>query len=272
MGATVIGAHTDEEVLRFLVTVKTYPNPSIKHLETVCTGGITRDGRWIRLYPVPFRYLRSKYRLYDWVEVTVRRRPAQKDKRKESYEPVSEPIVVGQVTTRDNWRERKAIVLPHASRSIEELRRCYERDGTSLGIIRPAQVIGVVVRRETREWSPAHRKLFEQPRLFGPRQKALEKPGHSFSYRFRCEDEACKGHCLQILDWGVSALYLRTKNRDGELKAVEKTEAKCWELAGEDRDTYLYVGTSYPYRTFMVLGMFYPKKEPPNGRIPLRFG
>lgn len=34
---------------RVLVVVKTYPNPSQKYLETVCTAGITDDGRLIRM-------------------------------------------------------------------------------------------------------------------------------------------------------------------------------------------------------------------------------
>jgi hypothetical protein len=81
-------AHPAERI-RFLVTIKTYPTPSIKHTEIVCTGGVTSEGRWIRLYPVPFRYWdrQQQYRLYDWIEVNVRKRPFAKDKRKESYEP-----------------------------------------------------------------------------------------------------------------------------------------------------------------------------------------
>jgi len=45
------------EQIQLLITVKTYPHPSPRYVETVCTGGLARDGRWIRLYPVPFRLL-----------------------------------------------------------------------------------------------------------------------------------------------------------------------------------------------------------------------
>jgi hypothetical protein len=261
--------------LRFLVTVKTYPSPSVRYLETVCTGGITDDGRWIRLYPVPFRYWSKdqQYKLYDWVEIDARKRPISKDKRKESYEPSGggNLIVTGSVGTRRNWQERKRVILPYALPSVEALLQSYDVDGTSLGIIRPAKVHDVVVEADSADWSPQHRKHLEQMSLFGPAPKHLEKPSHRFSYRFTCSDPSCNGHTLQITDWGLSVLYLRTRAESGENEAVSKTRMKCWELVGGDRDAYFYVGTTYPYKSCIVLGVFSPKKEPGDGRIQMRF-
>lgn len=37
---------------KVLMTVLTYPHPSEKYNELICTAGITQDGRWIRLYPI----------------------------------------------------------------------------------------------------------------------------------------------------------------------------------------------------------------------------
>jgi hypothetical protein len=42
---------------RIYITVKTYPTLSEKFAELVCTAGISEDGSWIRLYPLPFRKL-----------------------------------------------------------------------------------------------------------------------------------------------------------------------------------------------------------------------
>ena len=44
---------------RIYITVKAYPTLSEKHDELVCTAGICEDGSWIRLYPLPFRKLKS---------------------------------------------------------------------------------------------------------------------------------------------------------------------------------------------------------------------
>ena len=37
---------------RVLITVMTYPHPSTKYDEVVCTAGISAQGEWVRLYPV----------------------------------------------------------------------------------------------------------------------------------------------------------------------------------------------------------------------------
>lgn len=46
-------------IKRVLVTVLTYPTPSDKYIETVCTAGITEDYQWIRIYPLRLRLLKS---------------------------------------------------------------------------------------------------------------------------------------------------------------------------------------------------------------------
>ncbi len=44
------------ERTRVLVTVMTYPHPSSKYGELVCTAGITEALEWVRLYPIDYRY------------------------------------------------------------------------------------------------------------------------------------------------------------------------------------------------------------------------
>ena len=44
---------------RALIIGRASPEPSRKHIETVCTGGITEQGDVLRLYPIPLRYLRK---------------------------------------------------------------------------------------------------------------------------------------------------------------------------------------------------------------------
>ena len=53
---------------RILIWGKTYPELSSKYNETVCTGGTLENGNFVRIYPIPFRYLEqdetfSKYQL-----------------------------------------------------------------------------------------------------------------------------------------------------------------------------------------------------------------
>jgi len=249
--------------LRFLVTAKTHPLPSAKYRETVCTAGITRDGEWVRLYPVPFRYweIQQQFSLYDWVELEARKRPRASDKRKENWTPVGDLQVIEQVGTDNKWAERKRLILPYVAPSLESLHRAYDRDGTSLGIIRPAEVLDVVVVEDDSDWAPKQRAALQQMSLDGSKPKPLDKPKHWFSYRFRCEGTACRGHRLQILDWGLYELYRRTKLERGEGAAVEATTAKCRELVAPDKDPLFFVGKHSRYPGFMVIGMFYPPRD-----------
>ena len=51
---------------KILIAVKTYPNPSKKYNETVCTAGLDEDKNWIRIYPITFRArpLEEQYKKY----------------------------------------------------------------------------------------------------------------------------------------------------------------------------------------------------------------
>src|SRR4051812_16082494 len=107
MGSDRIHAIRSSDMLqreRILVTVQTYPTISGVHIETVCTGGITMDGEWRRLYPVPLRYLSTdqQYKTYDVVEVDVK--PGN-DGRSETRQPHLPSLkIVGHVS---DWQNRR---------------------------------------------------------------------------------------------------------------------------------------------------------------------
>ena len=56
---------------RVLITVMTYPHPSVKSEEVVCTAGIQENGEWVRLYPVSYRNCQpnQKFHKFQWIEV-----------------------------------------------------------------------------------------------------------------------------------------------------------------------------------------------------------
>jgi len=74
-----------ERTLELLVNCKTYPAVSKKYVETVCTGGVEPDGRFVRLYPIPFRFLEQQERYERWDIIRVRAYKDTKDKRPESW-------------------------------------------------------------------------------------------------------------------------------------------------------------------------------------------
>jgi hypothetical protein len=81
---STLGRHTR----RILITVKTYPTPSMSYTETVCVAGVdVATGEWVRLYPVPFRDLPGyqQFSKYSIVEVDVRKHTS--DPRPGSHDP-----------------------------------------------------------------------------------------------------------------------------------------------------------------------------------------
>ncbi len=252
------------EKKKVLITVKTYPMPSATHQELVCTAGVLEDGSLIRLYPISFRYQPywQWYKKYQWIEVIAKKN--ERDPRKESWRPKMESIrVIGEpLSTKNCWAERKKYVLAKATRSMEELQEAQERNNISLGIVRPAKVLDFVIEPSEPDWKPQWKKVFAQNRLFGPGQKPLERIPFRFSYKFKCYDSRCNGHTMMIEDWEVGELYRKMRNKYGNPdKAAEKVKQRFFSrMCAEDIDTHFFVGTVLAHRTWIVLGVFWPKK------------
>ena len=141
---------------RILITVKTYPTLSRKYGETVCTAGIRSDGTWVRIYPVPFRRLdeAEQYSKFDWVEVDLVRN--RSDPRPETYRPIDYDhlVAVDTITTADNWRERRRLLLQTAQvfDRLEPLMDDAKANRRSLAVFRPSRIRGFIWEDEEREW------------------------------------------------------------------------------------------------------------------------
>lgn len=141
----------NEEVF---IVVKTYPRPSSKYRELVCTAGITRKGKWIRLYPINYRYLNFDrwYKKYQWISVDIIKNT--KDPRVDSYRPVENTIktISEQLSTDKDkkWLKRKEIILPTLKcSSIEEMEDESKLNKVSLGIIKPKEMIDFKIEPDT---------------------------------------------------------------------------------------------------------------------------
>ena len=103
---------------RILITVRTYPMPIAKYMELVCTGGITDQQEWRRLYPVPLRYLEGdqRYRIWDVIDVEVGR---GKDGRPETRTPNLPTLRV--LRRLNRWEGRCQWVNPTIFQSLEAM-------------------------------------------------------------------------------------------------------------------------------------------------------
>jgi len=250
---------------RILITVMTYPHPSRTHQELVCTAGVTETGEWVRLYPIDYRYRpkQQQFRKYQWIEVELAGRGSGKDNRKESRRPKLETIrLLGKpLSTVANWRERRRIIDRLPVHTLNELKRLFKQDRTSLGIVRPKRIKDLKIEEADPKWKPEWQELYDQLRLFGPRPKQLTKIPFKFSYIFECEDSDGP-HRAKMTDWELGVLYLKELRRVGsEEKAAESVRAKFFdEMCSPKRDTCFFMGTVFPYNTWVTLGVFWPPR------------
>lgn len=254
------------ERTKVLITVMTYPHPSKGYQELVCTAGVTEAGEWVRLYPVDHRYRppEQQFRKYQWIEVDLEPHGHGNDNRKESRRPKLDSIkILGErLSTKNDWAARRDIIdkLPHFT--VNQLKERFDSEKESLGIVRPSRVIDLDVREaKNPDWKPEWQALFQQLTLFGPQQKPLRKLPYSFHYVFECEDSE-KPHTAMCEDWELGVLFLNEAARLGsDEKAAESVKAKfLGELCDPSRDTRFYMGTKFPYNTWLVLGVFWPPK------------
>ena len=258
---------SNPKTLKLLITVKSYPVPSRKYGELACIAGVTEEGDFIRLYPVPFRSLPydKQFKKYQWIEIQAERNP--KDSRRESWRPtMGKEYQIGKQigTDKGTWRRRADIVLKKKSRSMEELKQFHNENKTSLGIICPAQVTKMVIKEVAPNWDAKRLAMLKQQKLFEDNSGTLiRKLPYKFSYHFKCDDRSCKGHKMSIHDWELGALFWNEVKRLGSNeKAAESVKLKYFaEICGRDKDTYFYVGTVARHQTWIVLGTFYPKRQ-----------
>ena len=254
---------------KVLITVLTYPHPSQEYQELVCTAGVTQDREWVRLYPIDYRYRPShqQFKKYQWIEVELAERGEGNDQRKESRKPSLETIrLLGErLDTKNNWQARRQIIDSLPVHTVDELEHLYDEDKTSLGIVRPTRVLDLKIEESEPNWKPEWWSVLNQLRLFDAQPKRLAKIPFKFSYVFECEDSSGP-HTRMIADWELGVLYLKEIDRLGnEERAAESVKRKFLdELCAPDKDTRFFMGTVFPYNSWIVLGVFWPPKTPPR--------
>jgi len=244
-----------------LITVKTYPTPQLQHREIVCTAGVLKDGTWVRLHPIPYRYLpyNEWYKKYQWIEAKIKKH--RSDPRPESYNVISK-ITLGKILcTKNRWKKRKKLVLAKGIKTMCWLNQQLQTE-ISLGVVQLGQVIDFVWEKTDREWNKKQADYMRQVHLFDRQsQKPLEKIPYVFKYHYRCVESGCKGHKMQVTDWELMALFRKMRDMYGEEKALRKVREKYIDqVCSRERDTYFFVGTVFRYCTWIIIGIFWPPK------------
>ncbi|TGM63185.1 hypothetical protein EHQ94_07075 [Leptospira meyeri] len=270
---------------KVLILVKTYPAISTKYGETVCTAGITEEGEWIRIYPIPFRKIdfNKRYSKYDWIELELTKN--SKDFRPESFRPLdpNQIVKLGHIDSdKDTWRERRSFVLKNVytnmSKLIEDAKD--KEKCTSLAVFKPTKILDFTYEKTESFWDPKKIKALEsehsQGSLFETNDldditefEVVDKVPYKFKFRF--QDETGKESNLMIEDWETGMLYWNSlKKHEGDtIKACEDVFKKYFEDFAKTKDYYFILGTTLKHHylsknPFVIIGDFRPKpiKQP----------
>ncbi len=255
---------------RFLIWGKTYPEISAKYYETVCTGGVLPDGRFIRLYPIPFRYLSDTkiFTKYQWVRAKIKK--SKEDPRPESYKIDPETIVAEDniPTDKFGWHNRGNAVFKNGYyqfNTVEQLLNENKTKKTSMGFIKPASIDKIEIENRPAEdydtfvrKMNANRERLKQTELFSiltiAELKSLQYISQRFKIHWHCHDPNCKGHKMSILDWEVYELVRNV----GMEKATKRIE-EILNLSTYNIGFFLGNFRLHP-NNFAIGGIWYPKK------------
>lgn len=262
---------------RILIWGKTRPELSKTYREIVCTGGVFEDTRrLVRIYPVPLRYLDDEkvFKKYQWIEAHVRR--AENDPRPESYKIRADGIKTFETiaTKSGDWSERAEWIMQpeNVFKSVEMLQDKQREDNTSLGLVKPAEVIDIraipTSEKEQAEFQQRYEEATRQMELplnpeTGREIRPLRAADFRYMIEFRCDDERCKGHNFSVRDWELDALYFRLRQRgENPRVAADAVVEKLNQVCGLDKDLYFFLGNiaNHPH-IFTIVGLWWPKVQ-----------
>jgi hypothetical protein len=95
--------------------------------------------------------------------------------------------------------------------------------------------------------------LFE--RTVPPAMKNLQYVGERICIDWRCSDEDCTGHSMQVLDWEICELARKS--------GLDAAKAKAEALLDSNRyKTALMLGNFHMYPgSFAIIGLWYPMRS-----------
>lgn len=264
---------------KVLIAVTAYPLPSRSYDELVCTAGVLEDGSWIRIYPVPLKFLKGirdnneivSFK-YSWLEIELKRRTD--DFRPESYSPLkydfSDVKVLGSISTSDNWAVRKQYCLKNVYTNLETLINDSKKPTyISLATFKPTKIIDFIAENDDREWKDEWTELRKQGDLFlnekgQPTETIIRKVPYKFYYKF--VDDQGKESRLMVEDWELGQLYWNClkDSKNDEVATLKKVKQKFMDDLAFKKDLYFFLGTTKKWHImkapnpFVIVGVFYP--------------
>ncbi|WP_437193512.1 hypothetical protein [Planctomicrobium sp. SH527] len=245
-----------EATIELMVNCKTYPAVSEKYVETVCTGGVQRNGEFVRLYPVPFRFLNSEEQYERWDIIQVRAYRTTRDKRPESWHFIPGTPIKKIGSTKENESERWQWMSKAVFASTEEM----ESRGLTNGCVE-IEPLELYWKPDLKEWSASQLRVIHQGDLFakGGQMKGLSDVipwQYRLKYREKSTGREFDG---KVLAWSYYAGY-RSRIRDGKteleaLESVANTVRKS--IFNDSRSVFAILGTHSRFGHWMISALYH---------------
>jgi hypothetical protein len=255
-GRTMSKIPGSEETIEMLVNCKTYPAISKKYIETVCTGGVRHDGTFVRLYPVPFRFLNKEEQYERWDIIQVKAYRDTKDQRPESWHLAGSIKIIKSATTKkQQWAWMKKAIYP--SRAAMEDKKltngCVE--------IEPLQFYW---KADSKKWTEKQLGVINQRDLFIPHEKmplATDKVPFEFRLRYREKSTGIEDD-NKVLAWSYYEGFRKFRRDYGsDAKALEAVHKKVAEsIFNSENKVFGIFGTHSRIGIWMVSALYHVPK------------
>ena len=246
---------------KLLVLAKASPVVSKKYESLVCIGGITNNGKWRRIYPVPWECFwktsPTAFKKKSWIQYElIDNNPSDHrvESRKINFKSIK-PL------EEEKYKKIRELIQQNLT-TLEDLQSKSHRE-VSLGIIKPEIIDFIEEEADTEKL----RNKKAQKTLDMKDAVPIDIAEKKYSYKFKCGHPNCKGHKLLCEDWELGELYRSCKDylKRGKYKdeneLFQKIKNKMFDEMKKKEEIFFVVGTHYRFDTYIIIGILYPKKS-----------
>ncbi len=243
-----------EATIELMVNCKTYPSVSTKYIETVCTGGVQPNGDFVRLYPIPYRFMNSNEKYRRWEVVRVHAYRDDRDTRPESwhFEPGSTIQSIDYISTdgrRWDWMKK----------AVHESTTAMEAKGLTNGCVE-IEPIDFYWEPDEKEWTPAQFNVIQQGMLFATanEMKSLaERIPWQYRLKYRERSTGIEGD-RKVLQWSLYQGFRRERKDASSdefalLAVAERVRKRLFDPA---RTVFAILGTHSLSRNWMISAIY----------------
>jgi hypothetical protein len=252
----IVGSEQDIELM---VNCKTYPAVSTKYVETVCTGGVQASGDFVRLYPVPFRFLDSEEQYGRWDVIRVRAYRDAKDPRPESwhFSPGSPITKVDHISTeRRRWEWMRKTVFDSAE--------AMEAKGLTNGCVE-IEPIELYWKADSKEWTASQLNVIQQGDLFATKEQMqglADRVPWQFRLKYR-EKSTGREDDGKVLAWSFYQGFRRVRGECAtDEEALEIIANRIRDsIFNPDKTVFAILGTHSRFGHWMISALYHVPTE-----------